>query len=148
MGAPQHFTDPTLTETKRNDDWGWTRPQRLALGILLILLLATLAINLYLRPATLNDHIILLHGQPLSLPARIDPNTATLEELTRIPHIGEKVAAKLLAYRDARKPLTPDGILFRSPEDLARIPGLGKKTATDLAPYFEFPEDPETQPAQ
>ena len=148
MGAPQRFNDPTLTETPRTNDWGWTRAQRISLSLLLALLATVLAINLYLRPALLSDHLVLLHGQPLTLPTRIDPNTATLEELTRIPHIGEKVAAKLLAYRDARKPLTPDGILFRSTDDLARIPGLGKKTATDLAPYFEFPPDPDTQPAQ
>jgi hypothetical protein len=141
MGAPERFTPPTAT-----DDWGWTRPQRFALGTLLALLLVVLLIQYIRRPFRLDDRITVLHGQPLALPTRIDPNTATLEELTRIPHIGNKVAAKIVAYRDARKPLTPDNIVFRSTEDLAHIPGLGEKTATDLAPYFEFPEDPRTQP--
>ncbi|HUO08029.1 MAG TPA: helix-hairpin-helix domain-containing protein [Phycisphaerae bacterium] len=142
MGPPEKFQQ----QSTKPDDWGWSRPQRTALAILLSLLLALLLIQYLRRPFRLDDPITLLHGQPLTLPSRIDPNTATLEELTRIPHIGEKVAAKLLAYRDARKPLTPDNIVFRSPEDLARIPGLGKKTATDLTPYFEFPPDPDTQP--
>jgi hypothetical protein len=141
MGAPERFTPLTTT-----DDWGWTRPQRVALGILLALFLGVLLIQFIRRPFRLDDHITVLHGQSLTLPTRIDPNTATLEELTRIPHVGNKVAAKLVAYRDARKPLTSDNIVFRSTEDLARIPGLGQKTATDLAPYFEFPEDPTTQP--
>lgn len=114
--------------------------------MLAALLVAVLTVILYQRPHLLSDGVVVLHGQPVTVPSRIDPNVATLEELARIPHIGEKVAAKLVAYRDARKGLTPDGVLFRTPDDLARIPGLGKKTAQELAAYFEFPEEAERQP--
>jgi hypothetical protein len=144
MGAPENLQESSL----KPDEWGWTRGQRMALGTLLFLLIVVLSIQLVLRAHRIDERIVVLHGQPLTLPTRIDPNTATLEELTRIPHIGEKVAGKLIAYRDERKPLTPDNIVFRSPEDLSHIPGLGKKTAQDLAPYFQFPDDAETQPAE
>jgi hypothetical protein len=138
------MTDPSL-HAHPPDDWGWTRPQRIGLATLLFLLLALLTIQYLRRPARLNDPII-LHGQPLTLPTRIDPNTASAAELTRIPHLGEKLAAKIIDYRTLRQPLTPDAIIFHSPEDLTHIPGLGPKTLTQLRPYLQFPDDPDTQP--
>jgi Helix-hairpin-helix motif len=127
------------------DEWGWTRPQRIGLATLLFLLLALLTIQYLRRPARLTDPII-IHGNPITLPTRIDPNTATAAELTRIPHLGEKLAAKIIDYREARKPLTPDAIVFHTPEDLTHIPGLGPKTLDQLRPYLQFPDDLDTQP--
>src|SRR5271163_4662380 len=148
MSAPPPSIDDHPEPTKT--DWGWTPAQRTGLAILLSLLLAFLIIRYIRRPFQLNDSLVILHNQPTTLPTRIDPNTASFEELSRIPHLGENLVNKIIDYREARKPLTPDNIVFHQPEDLEHIQGIGKSTADQLRPYLQFPDDPDdpdTQPA-
>jgi hypothetical protein len=125
------------------EDWGWTRTQRLGLGILLAILIGVLVIQYAQRPARLDDPVVMNDGQMVTLPRRVDPNTATLAELTRISHIGEKLAAKIIEYREARKPLTSDAIVFHRLEDMGRIAGLGKSVLQQVRPYLQFPDDAE-----
>ncbi len=134
-------------QMRETEAWGWTRKQRIGLGCLLSLLLIFLTIQSWRRPILLSDPIVVIHGQTITLPTRIDPNTASAAELGLIPHVGEKLAAKIIDYREARKSLTPDGIVFHGPEDLSHIAGLGGKTLDQLRPYLQFPSDAETQPA-
>jgi competence protein ComEA len=49
---------------------------------------------------------------------RLDLNTATAADLATLPGIGEKLAARIIADRDARGP-------FGAVEDLERVPGIG-----------------------
>lgn len=51
---------------------------------------------------------------------RININTATVDELLRIPGVGPAFAAKIIAARE-RKP-------FEKPEDLIEVSGIGAKT--------------------
>ena len=75
--------------------------------------------------------------QPKSTPpaASINLNTATAAELQRLPRIGPKLAARILAHRDAHGP-------FRRVEDLVQVRGIGKKTLAGLKPYLVV-EEPE-----
>lgn len=50
----------------------------------------------------------------------ININTASEEELARIPYIGEKFAKKIVAHRDAFGP-------FRRPEHLMLVDGVSEK---------------------
>jgi len=50
----------------------------------------------------------------------VNVNTATAKELQKINGIGEKTAAKIIAYRNEYGP-------FKSVEDLMHIKGIGKK---------------------
>ena len=79
----------------------------------------------------------------LGLPGRVNPNTATLQELTRIPHLAEGLAKKIIDYRTARQSQTADGIVFHQPGDLTQVPSLKQKTLDMLMPYLEFPEETE-----
>ncbi len=142
---PDSSIPPDAQDTP--DEWGWSRPQRMGLGCMLFLLLLFLTIQYTRRPFLLNDPAVIVRGERITLPTRTDPNTATALELTRIPHLGDKLAAKIIDYRERRKPLTPEGIVFHTPEDLSHIPGLGTKTLEQLRPYLQFPDDAETQPA-
>jgi competence protein ComEA len=63
-------------------------------------------------------------------PGRIAINTATIEELQKLPGIGPKKAAAIAQER-ARRP-------FRKAGDLRRIKGFGEKTVRRLAPLLSF----------
>ena len=58
---------------------------------------------------------------------RVDVNTATLEELDRLPGIGPVKARAILDERNANGP-------FVSVEDLERVKGIGPATVKKLAP--------------
>lgn len=52
---------------------------------------------------------------------KINLNTATVEELEQLSHIGPKKAEAIVEYRDTHGP-------FRSIDQLANVPGIGEKT--------------------
>ena len=60
----------------------------------------------------------------------INVNTATVEELTRLPAIGPVTAKSIVAAR-AVKP-------FRSLEDLDAVKGIGAKTIEKIRPFVAF----------
>ena len=63
------------------------------------------------------------------LAASINLNTATASELQRLPRIGPKMAARIIAYREAHG-------AFRRVQDLVQVRGIGKKTLAQLTPYL------------
>lgn len=63
----------------------------------------------------------------------IDLNTATKEELTRLPGIGDAYAERILHYRETRG-------LFRSIDELERIKGIGRKTLDRIRPFLTLRE--------
>ena len=52
---------------------------------------------------------------------KININTASAEELSRLKGIGPSHAAKIVAYREKNGP-------FKMPEDLIQVAGIGRKT--------------------
>jgi competence ComEA-like helix-hairpin-helix protein len=57
----------------------------------------------------------------------ININTASADELTRIPHIGDKLAAKIIEHRKVHGP-------FRRVEHLMLIQGISDKRFRKLRP--------------
>jgi competence protein ComEA len=74
---------------------------------------------------------------PLRPGERIDPNTAPLVELARLPRVGPALARRILEDRDARGP-------FRTTGDLARVPGVGPRLLELAAPHLDLPDGPPT----
>lgn len=68
---------------------------------------------------------------------KINPNTAPVGSLIRLPGIGLTRARAIAAYRDVVRQQT-DGMAFAGPEDLEQIKGIGPKTAQDIAEWLEF----------
>ncbi len=58
--------------------------------------------------------------------ARIDLNTASADELTTLPGIGETLAARIVADREKNGP-------FTSVEELTRVEGVGEKKLEELS---------------
>lgn len=55
----------------------------------------------------------------------LDLNTATAEELTALPGIGEALAARIVAYREANGP-------FETVEEILEVSGIGEAKFADL----------------
>jgi competence ComEA-like helix-hairpin-helix protein len=122
-----------------DEGWGWTVGQRVGLGVMAVLLIGFLGLQWWRRPAVLGEGSVVVDGRVAGLPKRVDPNVATAAELSRIPHLGEKVAAKIVAFREEHR--ESEGVVFRRVEDLARVDGVGKGTVEMLRPYLEVEEE-------
>lgn len=53
--------------------------------------------------------------------AKININTASVQELTQLKGIGPSHAARIVEYREKNGP-------FKLPEDVVQVPGIGQKT--------------------
>jgi DNA uptake protein ComE-like DNA-binding protein len=63
--------------------------------------------------------------------APLDPNTALLEDLIRLPGVGAALAGRIVQARDAEP--------FASIDDLRRVRGLGRARIERLRPYLAVP---------
>ena len=64
---------------------------------------------------------------------RVDPNTATVASLRRLPNIGPAKARAIVAYRRTHP------AVFRTADDLARVRGIGPGTVARIARYLTVP---------
>jgi competence ComEA-like helix-hairpin-helix protein len=62
-------------------------------------------------------------------PVRMNLNTASEQQLQRLPRIGPKMAERIVAYREEHGP-------FARPSHVVRVRGIGPKTFEQLAPYL------------
>ena len=104
----------------------WTRGCMLVAGFALLGLIVML-VSMYW-----------MHRQPPLLeasPQRINPNTASMASLVRLPGIGKARAMDIIHYRQNQKLDEP---VFLSAHDLENIRGIGPKTAAALEPWLTF----------
>ena len=64
-----------------------------------------------------------------SVPAIVNINTATAQELSSFPEIGEKIAERIVAYREKNGP-------FKSTDEIMSVSGIGAKTYEKLKSYI------------
>lgn len=120
---------------------GWTPVQRRALLVSLCILLAVLSIRYALNRAYVSDPQPPQGRRAGELATRVDPNSATWQELAAIPSLGEKRARQIVRFRESARSANPSTIVFRSPDDLMQVRDIGPATAQNLKPYLLFPPD-------
>lgn len=78
---------------------------------------------------------------PLAPGERLDPNTATADELDRLPGVGPALAQRIVERRTSRGP-------FRTLADLDSVPGVGPAMLRDAGPHLALrpaPAGPSTR---
>jgi len=71
----------------------------------------------------------LLAAQDMQSSARaLDLNSATAEQLDRLPEVGPKLAAAIVQFREKSGP-------FRRVEELLAVPGITKRRLEKIRPY-------------
>jgi competence protein ComEA len=61
--------------------------------------------------------------------AAVDVNTATIEELVKVPGIGDALAARIVEFRTKNGP-------FERVDDLLKVRGIGEKSLEKLRPHL------------
>lgn len=70
-------------------------------------------------------------SRPFEPGERLDPNTASEEDLNRLPGIGPALAARIVAERERGGP-------FRTVADLERVSGIGPSKLARISPFLEI----------
>lgn len=70
-------------------------------------------------------------SESVALPHAVNINTAPTEELQKIPHVGEVLAARIVAYRELHGP-------FRRVEHLMLIDGISDKRFRKIRPLVRI----------
>lgn len=73
-------------------------------------------------------------ARPAPAPAAVNVNTATAEELTALPGIGEKRAQAILEIRKEKGG-------FKSVDELTEVKGIGPANLEKLRPYLRVSSD-------
>jgi competence protein ComEA len=67
--------------------------------------------------------------------AKVNINTASVEQLTTLPGVGPKLAARIVEYRQKSGS-------FRSAQELLNVRGIGEKNFTKLEAWLSVGEAP------
>jgi len=140
MPSPIDHPPTDAAGSTDTEPWGWTRQHTLGIALILTATLVFLAINYARNPWRLDDPLVIVNGQPVALDQQLDPNSAPWPSLARLPHVGETLARRLVAYRQENA--AADGIVFHNLDDLEKIGGFGPKTREGLREYLKFPAKP------
>ena len=74
----------------------------------------------------------------VQLESRINPNTAGIGSMVRLPGIGLTRAQAIIAFRARTAEETGNPVVFGCPADLMQVRGIGPKTVEGLARWLRF----------
>ena len=89
-------------------------------------------ITLALTLAFILSPCLLMAQSPSTPPtAKVNINTATVDELQTLPGIGATIAQRIVEYRNTHGP-------FQKVEDLLNVKGIGEKKLEKIKPFIEI----------
>lgn len=112
-----------------------TSYERKALIFILSVLLVGAGLHFLLRVQALNkffykDMLVSVESSPA--PVKVNINTASADELTKLKGIGPSLAERIVAYRTEHGP-------FTSADELTRVKGIGNKKLQQLKDALVIP---------
>jgi len=122
----------------------WTPRQRLALSLLILLILAYLFILYPQHPSRISTPQPLEGPRANELNDKLDPNTATLSDLSALPNLGPAMARRVIEDREQFQKTHPHEPAYKAIDDLQRIKGIGPATLENLRPHLRITS---TQPS-
>jgi competence protein ComEA len=87
------------------------------------------ALFLFISLAGCTPRVEYEQSQPFASVTAIDINTATVEELDKLPGIGEKTAEAIVNHRSEHG-------AFRRVEHIMLVPRISERRFAELAPYL------------
>ena len=72
---------------------------------------------------------------------KVNINTATAQQLTALPGVGEKLAARIVDYRQKSGG-------FKSVSELMNVQGVGEKNLARIQPFLTTGDAPKAAPAK
>lgn len=115
-------------------DLRWNRPNLAAMLVVCAaagICLVTLATS---RTVSLDNGIPVNDDRVADARENIDPNSASIASLRRLPGIGPVKAAAIVEYRGK-----PGSTAFSYAEDLTNVHGIGTGTVDRIRPYLSLP---------
>jgi DNA uptake protein ComE-like DNA-binding protein len=112
----------------------WTARQRRVAWLLAAVLVIALAIRLRHNPQELNSPQD--GARSAEITGQLDPNDAPEAMLAVIPHLGQRNARAIIAYRESFARRHPGRLAFGSLQELLRIHGLGPETLEQIRPFL------------
>lgn len=117
----------------------WTSPQRRGLSVVLAIILIAAGMMLLRNRVGIPAQLPESGHRADELLTRLDPNTASADELAALPGIGPAVAGRIVQERESFARARPGQVAFKRLEDLERVSGIGEMTLKQLEPYLAFP---------
>lgn len=117
----------------RRIDVSWSRRNIAAALALCVVCSAGLTARMADRPHRVDGPIPLWGERIAAARERINPNTASVGSLRRLPGVGRIRAEAIAAYRREHGPEA-----FGRPEDLAKVHGIGPATVKGARPHLTF----------
>ena len=74
----------------------------------------------------------------IELENRINPNTAPMESLVRLPGLGISRAGAIVAYREDVNRKDASSPVFSNVQDLKKVKGIGPQTAQNASEWLKF----------
>ncbi len=114
-------------------DLSWRRRNVFALLVLCVLAATALGVRLFQRQRPAGEPLAVDPDRVSLASEQIDPNTASVASLRRLPGIGPVTAQAIVAYRTAHEPNA-----FTKPTDLAKVHDIGAGIVARISPYLKF----------